>query len=375
VRSGLRTVATAAALVLVMVAIYLARTVLVPFLLAGVIAYTLNPTVGWLERRRVRRSYGVLLVMAGLVLVAAGMLAMIVPEMLTQLRQFGDRLPGYVQAVQARIQPLEGYLEERYPEQMAALRARALEAGRSVLPAVAGWAAAGVKSAMGSVAGFVIWLLTVIVVPVFAYYLLVDHKDLALTLEGLVPAEMRPVLERRVQEVDRVLRAWLKGQLTVAAVLAVIYSIGLTLIGVPLGLLIGVVGGLANMVPYMGLVVGLIPAAILSLLDTGSWTSPLMVVGVFTLGQVLEGTVISPRVVGGGLGMPPAIVLLAVMVGGQLFGFTGLLLAVPATAVGLVLLKDMRRSYDEARLPSAAGPAGAASSLPRRPLRRRRPLE
>ena len=140
-----------------------------------------------------------------------------------------------------------------------------------------------------------------------------------------------------------------------------------TILGVPLGLLIGAVGGLANMVPYLGLVVGFLPAALLSLLHTGSWVGPAWVAGIFIAGQALEATVISPRLVGSGLGLPPAIILLAVLVGGQLFGFAGLLLSAPAAAAGLVLLRSARdRSEGE-------GAVAAKRLRAERPVRRRRP--
>jgi len=368
--SGLRNLGIVAAVAIGLTGIYFARSVLVPFLLAAVIAYTLNPVVAALERRGVRRTLGAILVLAALALALAGAVALVVPETIRQFQQFSDRLPGYIQAIQGRLEPMETYLRERYPEQLEAIRAKALDWGRGILPALIGGLAAGIKGALTSVVKLVLWLLTIIVVPVFAYYLLADYHDVRQTLLGLIPQRHRPFLAERIGEIDRVLRVWLKSQLTVAMVLAVIYSVGLTLLGVPLGLLIGVVGGLANMVPYLGLVVGFLPAALLSLLETGSWVSLLLVAGVFIFGQVLEGTVISPRIMGAGLGLPPAVILLAVLVGGDLFGFTGLLLAVPATAAGLVLLNNARKAYDQS-IPSESPPGSRLAAG--RPLRRRRP--
>jgi predicted PurR-regulated permease PerM len=269
--------------------------------------------------------------------------------------------------VKTKFDPSIEWLQQRYPEQFAAAEAQAAEAVQGLLPAVAGGAATLLKDAVTNTPRIMIWLLTIVVVPVFAYYLLVDYQEIHATLESLIPRQHRPVVQRYVEEIDGVLRAWLKGQLTVASVLAIIYAVGLTLLGVPLGLLIGIVGGLSHIVPYMGLITGFVPAAVLSFLDAGTWTAPLMVAGVFLCGQLLETTVISPRIVGKGLGLPPAVVLLAVFVGGELFGFTGLLLALPATAAALVMLRDLRRSFE---------PAGAriAVAATRRPgTRRRRP--
>ncbi|MGH9870656.1 MAG: AI-2E family transporter [Candidatus Polarisedimenticolia bacterium] len=368
---SLRTLITACVIALVLTGLYFAGHILVPFLMAGVIAYVLNPLVGWLQAHaRVGRHVAVLVVMVGLALLALGMLSLAVPELASQIGQFTDRLPAYVEQVRLRLLPLIDFLETKYPGYLENAQKKALESAESVAPAVGGWLAYGFVGILSGIAKVVVWALTIVIIPVFAYYLLVDYKDLADMLLGVVPIQMRPGLRRRTTEINKVLRAWVKGQFTVAILLAIIYSVGLTLLGVPLGLLIGFIGGLANLVPYLGLVVGFIPAALLAVLDSGSWLSVVWVAGVFLLGQVLEGTVISPRIMGSGLGLPPALILLAVLVGGELFGFTGLLLAVPCTAAGYVLLKDLRREHDEATLELAAPPPSAAA---RRPVRRRRP--
>jgi predicted PurR-regulated permease PerM len=365
----LRNWITGVIVVLALLGLYFAGNILVPFILAAVIAYVLDPVVDWVQRRgHMSRHAGIIVVMVGLAVVVAGVMALAIPEMVSQVRHFTERLPGYVAAVRAQVQPILSYMEEHYPGYAEGLRERALEGAGTIAPTVGGWVATGLIGIFTSIARVLVWVLTIIIIPVFAYYLLLDYADLRDALMALLPIRMRPNLRRRAVEIDRVLRAWVKGQFTVALALAVIYSIGLTLLGVPLGLLIGIVGGLANMVPYLGLVVGFLPAALLALLDTGSWLTPLLVAAVFLFGQMLEGTVISPRVMGSGLGLPPALILLAVMVGGELFGFTGLLLAVPATAAAFVLLKDLRREHDQAALEAAPHHVET-----RRLLRRRRP--
>jgi predicted PurR-regulated permease PerM len=371
VNDNQRTLITAIVIVVVCAGLYFAGHILIPFLMAAVIAYVLDPIVDWLQRRgRLSRQMAILAVMAGLALITGGALALAVPELIAQTSQFTQRMPDYIAQVRERIQPLLDYLESNYPGYLENARQKALESAQTIAPAVGGWlATTGLLGIASTITKIIVWILTIVIIPVFAYYLLVDYEDLRDTLMALVPIQWRPGLRRRASDIDSVLRAWVKGQLTVALALAIIYSIGLTVLGVPLGLLIGFIGGLANMVPYLGLVVGFLPAALLALLDTGSWSSPLLVAGVFTLGQVLEGTVISPRVMGSGLGLPPALILLSVLVGGELFGFTGLLLAVPATAAAYVLLKDLRRSHDEAALEAASAP----QPPPRLPVRRRRP--
>lgn len=364
-----RGIAVAALAGAALAGVYFAREILVPFLLAGMIAYTLDPLVAALERRGISRGYGAILVMATLALMVVGLAAAVIPELIEQTSRFSERLPDYRLALLERLEPLEQYLQARHPDLLASIQARIVAAANDLLPAAAGWAVSGLKGIMSSTMRLLVSLLTVVIIPVFTYYLLADAPALREAITGLVPRHLRDQVGVRAAAIDTVLRAWLKGQLTVALVLAVIYAVGLTALGVPLGLVIGLIGGLANIIPYLGLVVGFFPAALLSFLDTGGWVGPVLVAGVFAAGQVLEGTVISPRVIGGGLGLPPAIVLLAVLTGGQLFGFTGLLLAVPATAAGLVLLRDLRQSIDSSHTANQRRRSGLAP-----PVRRRRPL-
>ncbi|HET9481916.1 MAG TPA: AI-2E family transporter [Candidatus Polarisedimenticolia bacterium] len=361
-----RNLVAGAVVLIVLVGVYFARGLLSPFLLAAVIAYLLNPAVAALQRRGVRRPVGTLLVMGGLAAVVLGLLALMVPEMIAQVDHFRDRLPGYQAALRENLKPMEEYFRTRFPDQFEAIQAQAAEEARGALPAVAGWLGARLLDIMTSTMKLIVWLLTLIVIPVFSYFLLADYEAIRAGMVASIPSGARAAVLERTAAIDQVLRAWVKSQLTVALVLALIYMTGLSLLGVPLALVIGLIGGLANMVPYLGLVVGFFPAAILSFLDTGSWTGPLLVAGVFILGQALEATVITPFIVGSGLGMPPAVILLSVLVGGELFGFTGLLLAVPATAAGMVLLRDLRGSFDAVPTPS-----GERHRF--RPIRRRRP--
>lgn len=346
--------------------LYFARGVCVTLLLASVVAYALHPFVTWLQRHRVPRPLGILLVLMLLSLLIAVTLAISLPELGRQMDHFAQNWPGYVAAMRSWIAPLIEFAEKRYPEQLAAMQQEALGAAQGFLPTALHALATALKGAATGVAGLVAWLVNAVMVPVLAYFLLADPGSLSEILKKVIPD---PLLHRAipyVASVDEVLRAWMRGQLTVAVALAIIYSVGLTLIGVPLGLLIGVVGGLANVIPYMGLVLGLLPAVLLSLLDSGGWGVPAMAAGVFVLGQMLEGTVITPRVMGSGLGLPPALVLIAVLAGGELFGVIGLLLAVPATAAIVVVLAGVKRN----RAAAPAAPAGRRA----RPLQRPRPL-
>jgi predicted PurR-regulated permease PerM len=349
---------------------YLARNVLVPFALSVVIAYVLDPAVDALDRRGVSRTWGILILLAGFSLAAAGLFALIVPELVRQIDGFLGSLPAYMARLREQLAPVYRSLQERYPAQMEAAQAQAMKSINDLIPGLMAPIIAGAKFAFSSLLGAVLWLVMVLFVPVFTFYLLHDFPAIRIGIVSLVPTASRPAFVAKVDEIDGVLRRWLRGQLTVAVILAIIYGIGLPLLHVPLGLLLGIAGGLANVVPYLGLVVGMVPAMLLVFLDSGEWIRVAGVAALFAGAHLLEGTVISPRIVGQGVGLRPVVVLLAVLVGGEIFGFTGVLLAVPFTAAAMVFVRDAKRAYTTSGF--FAGARGAPAF--RLPLRRRRPV-
>ncbi len=365
-----RAVLLGALAILVLVGAYVARNVLVPFALSAVIAYVLDPAVDGLARRRIPRTWGIVLLLGAVATVAAGIVALVVPEIGRQIDLFLGRLPGYMSTLKERFAPLYASLRERYPDQVDALQARALASLNDLLPRLMEPLLAAVQVAVGSAFGTVLWLVKVLFVPVFTFYLLKDFPAIRGGIISLVPVPSRAGFVAKWDEIDRVLRRWLRGQLTVSVILAVIFAVGLPLMGVPLGLLLGLLGGLGNIVPYLGLVLGMLPAMLLILLDSGSWVGVVGVGALFAAAHFVEGTVISPRIVGEGVGLRPVVVLLAVLVGGEIFGFAGLLMAVPVTAAAMVFVRDARRAYEASGYFLGTGPRPPA----RLPLRRRRPV-
>jgi hypothetical protein len=196
---------------------------------------------------------------------------------------------------------------------------------------------------------------------VFAFYLLVDFPKAKQGMADLIPLPYRDVTLARLGEVDAVISSFLRGQLTIGLILACINGFGLLLIGVPLGLLIGILAGLANMVPYMSLVVGLMPALMLGWAEFGASGRLLAVVGLFAGSQLLEGAVLSPRILAASINLHPVFVLLAVIAGGNLFGLFGMLLAVPVAAATQVFLRHWINAYKQSRIygaqPVERGPA------------------
>lgn len=325
--------------------LYFARRLLLPLLLGLTVAYLLDPAVTWFERRGRSRVTGTVVIAAIATVALLAFLLILVPILGHQVTQLRERFPEYREQVEARFEPIRERLEARYPAELEELRIRAEETIREKWPQLIESAVGTLGGVFSSVLGFFLFLLNLIFVPVFAFYLMVDFPKLKAAIQGLIPIPYRGITLARLGEVDGAVSSFLRGQLTIALILAAINGIGLTLIGVPLGLLIGIVAGLANMIPYMALVVGLAPALLLVWIEHQSLARVIAVIIVFSGAQMLEGTVLSPRILSKSVNLHPVWVLLAIIVGGNLFGIVGMIVSVPATAAIQVFVRHWLVAY------------------------------
>jgi predicted PurR-regulated permease PerM len=358
-RPWARSLAVAAAVVLVLWIVYKLRDPLTPFAVAFALAYVLNPLVNRLERgfagllpripvvgpRIPPRAAGVGVLAVFMVVVLVVLLAVVIPVVYHQVSETIAKVPSYLQVLRAKVEPAYQRLNLKYPEQTEEARQRLSAALKANIPHILSPVTRMVGTAFSSVMGFVLVVLNLVIIPVFAFYLLYDMNRIGDGMKDLVPLRYRPYAYSRMGEVDRLLSAFVRGQLTVAVILGAFYSVGLTLCGVPMGLLVGFVIGLFNLVPFMSYILGLPLALILSWLDDQDPTRLLAVFAVFALGQFLEGNFVTPRIVGGSLGLHAVVIMLAVLVGGTTFGFVGMVLAVPATAALSVFWADLRAWY------------------------------
>lgn len=336
-------------------------SVVTPFAIAFTLAYFLNPPVNAMERfferqlsrsRRLRarldpRTAAVAVLCLGAALAFAAVVAIAVPAAWHQVSEATAKLPGYLTTLRAKLEPIYESLNLRYPEYAQELRQRLEAALRENAASVVQPATRAAQVAFSGLLGFVLSVLNLFVVPVFAAYLLYDMNNINAGLRELVPERHRPYLYVRSSEVDRLLSAFVRGQLTVCLILGAFYALTLTACGVPMGLPVGFAIGFFNLIPFMSHVVGLPIALLLSWLDDQSQERLLAVAAVFLFGQFVEGNFITPRVVGQSLGLHAVIVMLAVLIGGSLFGLIGMLVAVPLTAALSVFWGDLRRLYLE----------------------------
>lgn len=360
----LRLILFGGSLVAVLVFLIVFDSVFMPLILGLGLAYLFDPAVNWFERRGRSRITGVIVISLVLVIAVTGLFLYLVPAVGHQLVGLKENLPRYTEKLRAQAEPFLGRIEARFPELFEEVQRRAEAAVKENLPKLAGSAGKAVKNVFSSVLGFVLFLLNLIFVPVFAFYLLVDLPKIKKQAKELIPKPYRSLVLERLAEVNLAVSSFLRGQLTIALILAAINATGLLLLGVPLGLLIGLIAGLANMIPYMALVVGLLPAMLLCWAEYGSVARLLGVLAVFTGAQLLEGTVLSPRILSKSVNLHPVWVLLAIIAGGSWFGFFGMMLAVPVTAAIQVFVSHWLELYRSSRVYTGSeGEVGIGETL------------
>ena len=327
-----------ALLVLAGFLVYWLRPILTPFLAGALLAYLGDPLARGLQRLGVNRSVAVSLVFLALSALAAAVVVMLIPLVGRQIGMLQTQLPAMLDWAQSRALP---WLEATLGIEPAALDLDAIRAAisahwQSTGNVVAALAERLTRSGL-ALAGT---LASLALVPVVAFYLLRDwDRVLAAALEA-VPGAWRETTARLASECDEVVGAFLRGQLLVMISLGIFYALGLWLVGLQLGLLIGLLSGLAAVVPYLGFIVGIAVASLATVFEFSDWLIPLLLVWVvYGAGQVLESAVFTPLFVGDRIGLHPVWVIFAVLAGGQLFGFAGVLLALPVAAVIAVLLR------------------------------------
>ncbi len=339
---------------------WLLAPVLAPFVVAAVMAYVLHPLVLRLERlagARLPRALAVLLVEVLAILALLGILLLLVPILVREWPLLQQQLPLLLDRLAESINPLLNQLGLNVSLDLRDLKTQLvsyLSANREDW-----WAPLMSSLKMGGSAALAL-MGYVVLVPVALFYLLHDWTRMVNSVVELVPPAWREIFDGFMQESDLVLGEYLRGQLLVMLALAVFYAVGLRLFGLDLALPIGVFTGLAVFVPYLGFGVGLVLALLAGLLQFASVQAVVMVSVVFGLGQLIESFVLTPRLVGERIGLHPLSVILALMAFGQLLGFLGVLIALPASAVLLVALRRLRLRYLESDLyqKSGSGDAG-----------------
>ncbi len=331
---------------LIAVLLYVLHGILAPFLVGILLAYLADPLVDRLERLGLSRTWGVVVVFALFTLIFLALLLVLIPMLAKQLVRLYELTPQMLDWlqhvalpwVQSRLGLADGFW--RFDQIKAAIGAH-MGQTTDIVGIVLSQATASGLALLGLLANLIL-------IPVVGFYLLRDWDVLMGKLRSLLPRQREAQVARLAGECHEVLGAFVRGQLLVMLALGLIYSAGLMLVGLELGLLIGLLAGLAAIVPYMGFIIGIGAAIIAGLFQFGGDPYAMIgIVAVFMVGQALEGMVLTPLLVGDRIGLHPVAVIFAILAGGELFGFTGVLLALPVAAVIMVLLRHVHDLYKE----------------------------
>ncbi len=323
--------------------LYLLAPILTPFLISAFLAYIGDPAVDRLETIKFSRTVAVVFVFFLMLIIGLSIVLIVFPLIEEQIRRLLMRLPEMIDWMQTEFIP---WVTHRFGLQPDSINLDGIKQSLS-----------GHWQALGNIAGkflteisasgqlIMLWVSYILLVPVVTFYLLRDWDDIVAKIRKLIPRKYESVSVKLIKECDAVLAEFFRGQLLVMFAQGVIYSIGLWIVGLEFSLLIGMAAGLVSFVPYLGAIVGIVIATAAAYMQFHDIVHIIYVLLVFGAGQALEGMVLSPLLVGDRIGLHPVAVIFAVMAGSQLFGFFGMLIALPAAAVIVVLLRHFHEQY------------------------------
>ncbi|MBO6603625.1 MULTISPECIES: AI-2E family transporter [Paracoccaceae] len=331
------------ALAMFFVILWALGDVILPFLVGGAIAYFLDPVADWLERKGFTRIWATVLISLVAILVVVVAALIVIPLLVSQLT-------GLIAAAPELFERLRDFLTTRFPQLMdenSPLR-DSLAAISETLQSRGGELVNGLLSSAMSVLNFIVFI---VVVPVVSFYLLWDWDRMVARVDDLLPRDHRPVIRRLAKDIDRTLASFVRGQGTVCLILGTFYAVSLMIVGLQFGVVVGFVAGLISFIPYVGALFGGALALGLALFQFwGEWWWILAVAAIFQVGQLVEGNILTPNLVGGSVGLHPVWLIFALSAFGSVFGFVGLLVAVPVAAAIGVLIRFGVEQYKQSLL-------------------------
>jgi predicted PurR-regulated permease PerM len=333
--------------VLSLVSLWLLAPVLSPFLVAAVLAYELHPAVEWLWRRRVPRVVAVTLVVLAALLGSLALALLVVPILSKELPLLKQQIPSLADTLNQHLTPWLAQWGVTVTLDVDSIKAFVLKYFDANFE---DWLGTAINSARAGGGILLSVVGNVVLVPVVLFYLLMDWAGMMRRLKDLVPPRLRQPVDGFLDECDSVLGQYLRGQLVVMLTLAAYYAIALAVGGFDLAVPVGVFTGLAVFIPYLGFGLGLVLALMAGLLQYGALYGLIVVAIVYGLGQLLESMVLTPRLVGERIGLNPLAVIFALLAFGHLFGFVGVLVALPVSALMLVAGRRLKTAYIESRL-------------------------
>jgi predicted PurR-regulated permease PerM len=309
------------------------------------LAYAFSPLADWLERKGLARAWAAALILAGTAALAVLALALLLPALVSEARELAEHFPAYSAAAVDRASQLALRLNIPFPHGKEELLAKLSEKlGQIPLEAVSTAGRFTGRFFTGA-AGFLLGLLNLLVVPVVFFYFLRDISIYRRAFLEQFPHSRRPAVEARLNEANTVFSGYLRGQMSVALILAVLYSAGLSLVGIRFGAIIGVLTGLLNIIPYVGVMTGLGLSVTIAAVDFHGWGAFGGIAALFCVCQALSDLFITPRVVGDKVGLTPLETIIALILGGEIAGFLGLILAIPTAGCVKTYARDALKAW------------------------------
>ncbi|MBX7145725.1 MAG: AI-2E family transporter [Alphaproteobacteria bacterium] len=329
-------------LIACIIVLYFLSGMLLPFVLGIAVAYFLNPLCNYLEKIGLARGISAALTLIGFILIflLAGLL--LFPMVSHQTLELLERGPSYINSLIIKLQPILDLIQQKIRLQES-LQLREILAGQmSSMLNFFGNTLAGILSRG---AAFVNVISLLLITPVVAFYILKDWNLLTKYVDHLLPRLFAKTIRRQIKDIDKTLAGFVRGQAIVCLLLGFYYSISLSLLGLDFGLSLGALIGFLSFIPYVGSITGFIISVSLTLAQFAEWTPFFIVIGIFIIGQILEGYVLTPKLVGSRIGLHPVWIIFALLAGGTLFGFLGILISIPIAASLGVLLRFVLDKY------------------------------
>ena len=327
--------------------VYVLRSVLLPFVAGIIIGYLLDPLVDRFVKLKISRTWATILVLVLVILLIVPALILLVNVIDSQLGTFISVVPNYVSSLLKKAEPLLAQLKDIFPTFDADKIREYVRANAANNLKLLGKIIRSVVSGGMAVVNLISLLL---ITPVVAFYMLRDWDKFIEKVRGLLPRKSKKSIEQQAREIDRTLAGFIRGQLSVCVILGSFYAIGLQLVGLDLGLLVGFLAGIISFIPYVGTISGFVVGMALAFAQFDTMGPIISVVVVFMVGQFLEGNFLTPKLVGDNVGLHPVWVMFALLAGGVLLGFLGLMIAVPTAAVIGVLIRHAIMNYKKSSL-------------------------
>ncbi|MFV3073426.1 AI-2E family transporter [Niveispirillum fermenti] len=347
--------------------VWLLRSMLAPFVAGMAIAYLLDPVTDRLEEQGMPRWAATTVVLSGFTLVLVLAFLLLLPLLQNQVVQLVQMAPEWIAWAKREVMPMiQRFMQRLSPADMEKLR----DAAGGYAGTAVSWTADMLRNLVSRGIAIVDVLTMLFIMPIVAFYLLRDWDRLIATINDWLPRHYAATIREQARAVDATLAGFVRGQATVCLVLGAFYAVALTIAGLSFGLVIGMVSGILSFIPFVGSLVGFAASVGIALFQFDEFWRVLLVAGIFIFGQAVEGNILTPKLVGDKVGLHPVWVIFALMAGGALFGFVGVLLAVPVAAVIGVLARFALKQYMESSLYRGygGGPVPKPLDLPPDPL-------